>query len=139
MSRIDWEELRRRAVAEYERSGEGHRRREAGSQAAAQAEELAWWARHRPDTAPVALGGGRAGADPDAVLATALAADQSVYVYHGEVMLAHLEPSTIYEPYATPAGLALRTLLRRRDGSFMRGPEWAAGEWTFCGRGHPGE
>lgn len=138
MSRIDWDELRRRAVAEYERSGEGRRRREAGSQAAAQAEELAWWARHRPDSAPVTLGGS-AVADPDSVLATALAADQSVYVYHGQVMLAHLEPSTIYEQYATPEGLALRTLLRRRDGSFMRGPEWAAGEWTFCGRGHPGE
>lgn len=138
MSRIDWAELRRRAAAEYERSGEGRRRREAGSQAVAQAEELAWWARHRPDSAPVALGGG-VGVDADAVLATALAADQSVYVYRGGVMLAHLEPSTIYEPVVTPAGMALRTLLQRRDGSYMHGPEWAAGEWDFVGRGHPGE
>lgn len=137
MSRFDWDKLRRHAEQEYEKSGEGRRRREAGSQAAAQAEELAWWALHRPDTPPVSLGG--FAGDPDAVRATALAADQSVYVYRHGVLLAHMPPSTIWNIVETPTGMELRTqLMSSSRGEYVGGPRWAPGEWTFCGRGHEG-
>ena len=132
---VNWDKLRREAIREYEERGEGKRRREAGSQAAAQAEELAWWAKHRPDGEPVPIGA----VGPDAVRAAALVADQAVYVYRGPILLAKLEPSTQWDMVETPRGLKLVTLLANRQGSRGWGPEWEPGEWTFVGRGQPGE
>ena len=135
-SELNWDRLRREAAEEYERSGQARRRRALGSQATAEAEELAWWAKHRPDAAPVAIGV----QDADAVRAAALVADQAVYVYHGQILLAKLEPSTIWDCIPVDRGMRLQTILMSRSaGHYVAGPSWEPGEWTFCGRGHPGE
>lgn len=133
MSEINWERLRRDAEREY--AGEARRRQELGSNATAAAEELAWWVKNGPDAAPVPVGP----RGPDAMRAAALAADQAVYVYCRGILVAKLEPSTIWNASEGPDGLHLETLLYSRSrNNYMPGPTWAPGEWTFCGRGHEG-
>jgi hypothetical protein len=116
---INWDRLQREAAAAYAKEAE--RRRKLGEAATADAEELA----------------GRSASPRDAIDQVA---DQSVYVYQGQVMLAHLPPSTMWSLVETPRGMELRTLLlSSTTRAYVPGPSWAPGEWNFVGRGHPGE
>ena len=117
---INWERLRREAEEAYRKEAE--RRRKIGEQAMEDAEQLA------------------RKAEVERARGVDVVADQSVYVYNGPVMLAHLPASTLFNPTETPKGMALRTqLLSPSRGHYVEGPSWEPGEWTFAGRGHPGE
>lgn len=117
---INWERLRREAEEHYR--NEAKRRRKLGDQARDDAEQLA----------RKAEGERSRGVD--------VVADQSVYIYNGKIMLAKLPASSLFNPTETPKGMALRTqLLSRSRGHYVEGPSWEPGEWTFAGRGHPGE
>ena len=118
---INWERLRREAEEAYRE--EARRRQKIGEEATADAEELAARVRQK-----------------DGATAWGEVGEQDVYVYRGPVMLAHLPPSTLFNPTETPKGMALRTqLLSPSRGHYVEGPSWEPGEWTFAGRGHPGE
>ena len=117
---INWERLRREAEEHYRQEAE--RRRKIGEEAMEDAERLARKAEATRER----------GVD--------VVADQSVYVYNGKIMLAKLPPSSLFNPTETPKGMALRTqLLSPSRGHYVEGPSWEPGEWTFAGRGHPGE
>jgi hypothetical protein len=67
-------------------------------------------------------------------------ADQSVYVYLGSVMIAHLIPNTRWDMVEEPGGLRLRCWSwSPTQGRYAVVLEKPAGEWTYCGRGHPGQ
>ena len=117
---INWDRLRREAEEAYEK--EAKRRQKIGDAAREDAERLARRAEATRER----------GVD--------VVADQSVYVYNGKVMLAHLPASTLFNPTETPKGMALRTqLLSPTLKHYVGGPSWEPGEWTFAVRGHPGE
>lgn len=122
MSEINWDKLQHEAEKAYE--DEARRRRKAGEQATAEAEELA----------AALVRAGKVGAHgPDA------AADQTVYAYRGPIMLGHFPPSTRWVAQETPEGMACQVLLfSLTEERYVFGPLYKPGEWTYCGRGLPG-
>ena len=67
-------------------------------------------------------------------------ADQSVYVYNGSVMVAHMPPSTRWELKERTLGMACECWgWSESRGRFEVVKTFEPGEWTFCGRGHPGQ
>jgi hypothetical protein len=70
---------------------------------------------------------------------TEAVADQSVYVYKGDVMVAHMPSSTRWELRERPDGMACECWCWSESrGRFEAVKTFEPGEWTFCGRGHPG-
>lgn len=117
---INRDRLQREAEEHYRKEAE--RRRKIGERAMEDAEQLA------------------RKAEFERARGVDVVADQSVYVYNGKFMLAKLPPSSLFNPTETPKGMALRTqLLSPSQGHYVDGPSWEPGEWTFAGRGHPGE
>ena len=67
-------------------------------------------------------------------------ADQSVYVYLGSVMIAHLPPNTRWDLQEEPGGqrLVVWSWSIQRN-CYAVALEVPPGEWTYVGRGHPGQ
>jgi hypothetical protein len=121
MSGVNFDRMEREAQEAYRE--QARRRQLAGERATAEAEELA----HRLNR------DGTAAKDAAGALA-----DQSVYIYRGPILLAHLPASSMWTPVETDEGMALTTmLLSPSQGHYVAGPSFKAGEWTFCGRGTP--